>query len=430
MVPSTRHYSWPKAGTLLGIGQQNVLSIHVDLQARMEVNHLIETLQTCLRKHTPVIAVVAVIGSTEESAVDPLRKILDVRDEFREQGLDFAIHCDAAWGGYFISTLRQDADDTTLAPTAVPTFPMSDYVVEQYHALRETDSITVDPHKAGYIDYPAGALCYRNSATRDLVSLAAPVVLHYQSEPTVGIYGIEGSKPGAAAAAVWLAHKVIPPTQDGYGKILGQCMWTSKRMYARFVTMDATRFRLVPFQMLPAELDNLPPEQVQKQLSYIRQHFVQTNDDDLEDLLNRDEYARNLFMSLGSDQVILAYAFNFYDRRGRLNTDAQKMNRLNREIYKLCSMSTPDADMDSVDLILTSSSFTPAGYGQPFVDHYSRRLGVDPVPGGEIDFLISTTMDPWTTEITTEDGKEIDFLNTVESALRDSVNKALNDLGY
>ena len=38
-----------------------------------------------------------------------------------------------------------------------------------------------------------------------MISLKAPVVFHNQSEPTVGIYGVEGSKPGASAAAVHLA---------------------------------------------------------------------------------------------------------------------------------------------------------------------------------------------------------------------------------
>ena len=35
---------------------------------------------------------------------------------------------------------------------------MDDYVVRQYLVLGEADSITVDPHKAGYIPYPAGGL--------------------------------------------------------------------------------------------------------------------------------------------------------------------------------------------------------------------------------------------------------------------------------
>jgi hypothetical protein len=42
-------------------------------------------------------------------------------------------------------------------------------------------------------------LCYRNGAMRDLIAFTASVVYHGGVDPTVGVYGIEGSKPGAAA---------------------------------------------------------------------------------------------------------------------------------------------------------------------------------------------------------------------------------------
>ena len=32
---------------------------------------------------------------------------------------------------------------------------------EDMFMLREADSITIDPHKAAYVAYPAGRLCYR-----------------------------------------------------------------------------------------------------------------------------------------------------------------------------------------------------------------------------------------------------------------------------
>ena len=137
--------------------------------------------------------------------------------------------------------------------SSVPTAPMSAYVLAQYEALPQADSITVDPHKGGYVPYPAGALCYRNAAFRDAISLQAPVVFHSQTEPTVGIYGVEGSKPGSSAAAVWLAHRVIRPDRSGYGRILGQCMWTSKRLFCRLATLEDARFTITLFNRTPAE---------------------------------------------------------------------------------------------------------------------------------------------------------------------------------
>jgi glutamate/tyrosine decarboxylase-like PLP-dependent enzyme len=456
MAPATRHYSWPKAMTLLGLGQNNLQAIPVNLQARMDVGELKKKLDACLDRKQPVISVIAVMGSTEESAVDPLRAIIDLRKEYRTKGFDFAIHCDAAWGGYFNtirtpSVLAASATSKPAAPTPqllqpprlhflarfeqmlaeIPSLPMSTYVNEQYAAMAEVDSITVDPHKAGYAPYPAGSICYRNSAMRDLISLKAPVVFHSALEPTVGIYGIEGSKPGAAAAAAWLAHKVIPLSQSGYGKILGQCMWTSKRLYCRLVTMQDRdrnrnrRYSLTPFQMLPAERNGATPSQVQIEKQYIAKNFVNCTNAELLELLARDPNARKLFGELGSDQVILAYSFNFKKKNGEWNTDPHRLAKLNQKIFEICSIMDPNDDLNSKPLILTSSDFDVLSYCAAFVQHYSNRLGIDNPENATIPFLISTTMDPWTTD--TEGG---DFLKVVEDALRNVVHRALATLNF
>lgn len=47
---------------------------------------------------------------------------------------------------------------------------------EDLFAMRFADSITVDPHKAGYIPYPAGGLCYRDERMRFLVTWTSPVL--------------------------------------------------------------------------------------------------------------------------------------------------------------------------------------------------------------------------------------------------------------
>jgi hypothetical protein len=424
MAPATCHYSWPKAGTLLGLGQNNIMRIRVDLRARMHLPDLQDKLRYCLLKRIPVIAVIAVIGSTEESAVDPLSGILEVREEFRREGLDFAIHCDAAWGGYFNSFYRED-DRALMRPP--PRLPMSDFVATQYRLLREADSITVDPHKAGFAPYPAGALCYRNSALRDVVSLASPVVFHSQLEPTVGIYGIEGSKPGAAAAGVWLAHKVIRPNSRGYGLILGECVWVSKRMYCRLLTMQdrdpqiPSAFKIVPFQMLPAERDDLGPEAIRQQYEQVK-HFVDLTNDELKALLESDPRKFKFFQELGSDQVIIAYAFNFRDpSTGEWNKDPDRLNRFNNAIFEICSITSDKEDPNAINLILTSSSFDEGVYGGEFVAHYANRLGV--ANATSIGFLISTTMNPWTT-----DTPQGDFLAVVEKALRDAVYQAIDEI--
>src|SRR6185436_8509448 len=209
----------------------------------------------------------------EESAVDPVSDVLKLREEFRAQGMDFTVHADGAWGGYHASVVRADFDmppPEALLKAPPPAPRLSTYVTEQYNSLGEVDSITVDPHKSGYVPYPAGALCYRNSAMRDMVTFKAPYIVHGEAEPTVGIYGLEGSKPGAAVAAVYLSHKVIRPTRRGYGQIHRKALFNCKRFYARLLSMawPEDRFVIVPVPRLPAEISG---GDVAAELQFIRE---------------------------------------------------------------------------------------------------------------------------------------------------------------
>ena len=90
----------------------------------------------------------------------------------------------------------------------VPEIPLSQHVKTQYEAIKHADTVTIDPHKAGYCLYPAGALAYRNGSMKYFITMKAPEVSHGNDDQEVGVFGLEGSKPGAAAAGVLLSHKV------------------------------------------------------------------------------------------------------------------------------------------------------------------------------------------------------------------------------
>ena len=44
-----------------------------------------QELDYCVENGIPVVSVTAVMGSTEESAVDPLNDILSIRDEYKKK---------------------------------------------------------------------------------------------------------------------------------------------------------------------------------------------------------------------------------------------------------------------------------------------------------------------------------------------------------
>ena len=417
IVPGTKHYSFAKTTALLGIGSANIIDVPVDRDARMNPRQLDRILQNCLERQQPIYSVVAVMGSTEESAIDPLTDILALRTKYRQLGLEFTVHADAAWGGYFASLLRDDEPGTPLADNPLRpccAIAMSKYATQQFAVLGEADSITVDPHKSGYIPYPAGALCYRNSAMRNLVTFAAPVVFHGGAEPSIGIYGVEGSKPGAAAAAVYLSHKVIRPTKSGYGKIHGQALFSCKKLYARLIAMARPEdwFVVVPVPQLPAERNG---GNVESELAFIRDRIDRKTNAEL----LADSEAINFLCELGPDQNILTYAFNFRKLNGFLNTDLAKANRLNKAIYDMLSID-PGDDIYGYSFIVSTTDFTTADYGKDFIENYKKRLGVADSRGDTVTVLRSTVMEPWLTE--TAKGS---FMNVIEQELRQVVAKAL-----
>ncbi len=431
-VPGTKHYSFPKAAAVLGMGASHMIDMEVDEHARMRLEpieprppqdglkgySLREDLQYCLENHIPVYTVVAVMGTTEESAVDPLKQILELREEFSQKGLQFTVHADAAWGGYFVSLLRTDADFglPSAKDTAPLISPLSAYVEEQFMALPQADSITVDPHKSGYIPYPAGALCYRNSAMRNLVTFVAPYVFHGEAEPTIGIYGIEGSKPGAAPAAVYLSHRVIRPTKDGYGRILGEALFSGDKLYARLLCMpqEEDLFTIVPLTLIP---NSIPGDTEAAQIKFIREKVDGRTNEEIE----KDEEAMTALEELGPDLNILIYAFNF-KINGQLNTSLKNANLLNKRYYENLSIDEGE-DINDYPMIVSTTDFTTEAYGSYFIEHYKNRLGVTGESDEPITVIRTVVQNPWTTE--TAKGS---FIDVLEGIIRDSILKAIEDI--
>ena len=127
------------------------------------------------------------------------------------QGLNFMIHGDGAWGGYFASMVREQPKHFYMPVPKdagfVPEMCLSTHVHKQISAFPLCDTITIDPHKSGFCPYPAGALCYRDKRMNSFLTITSNV-LYYHGDVNLGDVGIEGSKPGAAAAAVMLANRV------------------------------------------------------------------------------------------------------------------------------------------------------------------------------------------------------------------------------
>ncbi len=228
LAPVTAHYSWSKAVKLLGLGRNQLRRV-AERGMRLDLDALDETLEDCLRKQQPVLMTVGILGSTEFGTIDPLQGMLQSRSRFAERGLGFALHVDAAWGGYLASLFREaDGSLRSLSDMreALGEFPSAD-VHAAFAALGEVDSVTVDPHKLGFIPYGAGAFVCRDQRAMALLAEDADYVFDttnegdfFQRFRQLGRFIPEGSKPGAAAAAVYVTHQVLPLDHQNFGAIL------------------------------------------------------------------------------------------------------------------------------------------------------------------------------------------------------------------
>ena len=88
------HSSIEKGAITLGIGQDNVRKIPVDENFRMRVDVLRERMEADLRAGLKPFCVVATVGTTSTSSIDPVPAIADVAEEYGAW-----LHVDAAYGG-------------------------------------------------------------------------------------------------------------------------------------------------------------------------------------------------------------------------------------------------------------------------------------------------------------------------------------------
>ncbi|KAI0323562.1 PLP-dependent transferase [Cubamyces sp. BRFM 1775] len=385
-ISSTRHYSWPKAAALVGIGRENCVNVEVDINARIDIEALTASLQGCVDNQRAVYAVVAIIGSTEEGSVDPLDQILALKPVFAKQGLSFLVHADAAWGGYYASMIRERLParpfpDIDPNRDFVPSITLRESTVTQLKALAQTDSITIDPHKAGYIPYPAGALCYRDGRMPLLLTWSAPYIDGgNEAGAGIGICGIEGSKPGAAAVACALHHCVLGLHREGHGALLGEAAFTCRRFAAHWSAMsdDTTSFIVVPFNSVD-----------ESDVKTIRERILGKSNEEVV----ADQEVLKVLCKLGSDLNINAFACNFRIN-GRVNDDVEEANYLNNRIYSRFSPPPPGTDIKSVPLFLSSTVFGQGDYGD-CVRNFQTRMGLETDSCQDLFVLRNVVMSPF-----------------------------------
>src|SRR2546421_3982303 len=210
-----------------GVLQLPFETVPCETRGRMDANALAKRLE-----RGDVGTVVATMGTTATGSVDPLPEILALGAKH-----GFRIHADAAYGGYFLlaGNLGEEAGRALAR-------------------IGEADSIVIDPHKHGLQPYGCGCVLFRDPQVGRLYKHDSPYTYFSSEELHLGEISLECSRPGAAAAALWATHKLLPLKKGGEfarglerGRKAALALFGKLCADARFVTAFAPELDIVVF---------------------------------------------------------------------------------------------------------------------------------------------------------------------------------------
>jgi glutamate/tyrosine decarboxylase-like PLP-dependent enzyme len=221
LVPGNKHYSWPKAANIFGLGREAVWSCDLDEKGRLSPDALKAQIGRAEVDGRPIMMVVSVAGTTELGMIDPVDKVADLLDELCEhRGLHIWHHIDAAYGGYFCSVLKGDASSLSAASEAA------------LRAFPRASSLTLDPHKLGFVPYACGAFLVPDANAYLVSNIHAPYLeeiadAKFPSWSTT----LEGSRAATGPSAVWLSAKIMPLDSHGHGWFLNKSLSITHMLY-------------------------------------------------------------------------------------------------------------------------------------------------------------------------------------------------------
>ncbi len=211
LVPGNKHFSWQKGVNIFGCGEEAFWSIELDEQGKLDIDSLKQNIAKAKQQNRPILMIVAVAGTTETGEIDPIDEVVGYLASIKQtDGIDCWLHIDAAYGGFLSCILNSEQGRELTGKD----------VCNALAALKYANSITLDPHKLGYIPYSCGAILVKDQRSYRVSSFKAP----YIDRPDLGndkwSATIEGSRSATGAAATWLTGKGIGFKEGGFSGLL------------------------------------------------------------------------------------------------------------------------------------------------------------------------------------------------------------------
>lgn len=168
LCSANAHFSVQKNMAMMGMGFQSVIAVPVNDNAQMDVAELEKIMAEQTANGNIIACVVATAGTTDAGAIDPLKQIRDITNQYNTW-----MHVDAAWGGALLlsNDYRQWLDGIEL-----------------------TDSVTLDFHKQYFQSISCGAFLLKDEANYRF--------MHYEAEYLNSAYDEEHGVPNLVSKSL------------------------------------------------------------------------------------------------------------------------------------------------------------------------------------------------------------------------------------
>jgi aromatic-L-amino-acid decarboxylase len=230
---SNETHTWvQKAADMYGLGTDAIAFISTDDHQRIDVRALEAQLKKDIKKgHLPFL-LIGSAGTVSTGAVDPLRELAVVA---RKYNLWF--HIDGAYGGF--AGVLPDAND-------------------DLKAMREADSVAVDPHKWLYAPLEAGCALIRDPHALENTFSYHPPYYRFDDNKEESLTNYHELGPqnsrGFRALKVWLAMKQVG--RSGYERMIADDVALARKLFEDVQTypdlqllsygLSITTFRYAP----------------------------------------------------------------------------------------------------------------------------------------------------------------------------------------
>ncbi len=232
LVSELGHFSLKKAGGLLGIGNNNIISIGLDSKNRIDLIKLkeeIDKIQNSEHK-AKILAIVGIAGTTETGTIDPLRQLGELCSE---NNIHF--HVDAAWGGPVLLSEKYK------------------YLLD---GIELADSVTIDGHKQFYMPMTSGMVYFKDPCIMDSIIYHANYV-NRRGSVDLGIKSLSGSRE-ANSLILDSALKIMG--SKGYALLIEHGIETAK-IFADEITnrpdfelITSPELNILTYRVFPKEL--------------------------------------------------------------------------------------------------------------------------------------------------------------------------------